>query len=207
MSTTKCARSRSAAGGEARSIRRRADPAAGRLAGAEGIRQRHGRRRPPCGDRRRDRLGQPGSFAGRLCRAGPPDPEQHCGHSRGRRRAARTSGSSHLVCRRYGRISGEPEKRLGRSIATSSARIILPWRWFRSCVWSKKPRGSRSKRPPWCRVNSDRNCRPGRACAAAPARPVRRSGSAGSGAASPCRRCFPARPAADRPAWYCRTAP
>ena len=36
---------------------RPADPAAERLAGAEGIRQRHGGRRPPRGDRRRDRLG------------------------------------------------------------------------------------------------------------------------------------------------------
>ena len=35
----------------------------GRLAGAEGICQRHGGRRPPRGDRRRDRLGQSGAFA------------------------------------------------------------------------------------------------------------------------------------------------
>ena len=76
----------------ARRRRRPADFAAGRLAGAEGLCQRHGGRRPPRGDRRRDRLGQSGRSAERFCRAGPADPEQHLGHSRRRR-----GGPEHLV--------------------------------------------------------------------------------------------------------------
>src|ERR1700730_10905085 len=55
--------------------------------------------------------------------------------------------------------------------------------------------------------SSDTRDRRGQVFAAAPARPGRRCGWADGGAASPCRRFFPARPAADRPAWYCRTAP
>ena len=43
---------------------RSADSATERLAGAERIRQRHGRGGPPRGDRRRDRLGHPRRFAG-----------------------------------------------------------------------------------------------------------------------------------------------
>ena len=60
---------------------------------------------------------------------------------------------------------------------------------------------------PPCELSSGTSYRRGRACAAAPARRGRRCGWAYPGAALPCRRWPPARPAADRPAWCCRTAP
>ena len=43
-------------------------------------------------------------------------------------------------------------KSSARSIARSSARIIRRWRWSRSCASLKRRRGSRSRRPRWCRA-------------------------------------------------------
>ena len=130
------------------------DAAAARLAGAEGLCQRHQGARRVRLRRRHGRLGRQGEISEGLRRAGQAGAGKHRrGAGRGRR-AARAYRAADLVRARHGRVSRRRGASSARPIARCWAIISRRWRWCRSAGCSSPRRGWRSRRRRWCRSSA-----------------------------------------------------